>query len=83
MAPNPVLSIIARRQYFDWRPERHLDINSTAARSKIGAFGRNIVDALNRIMDIARRAQKNEEANARQLAEERRLQAEANQRAED
>jgi hypothetical protein len=80
---NPVLSIIARRQYFDWRPERHLDIHSTAARSKIGAFCRNIVDALNQSWISPEEHQRIEEAKARQLAKERRLQAEANQRAED
>jgi hypothetical protein len=87
---SPVLSIIARRQYFDWRPERHLEIQSTAARSKVEAFCRNIVDALNQPwispeerQRIAR--QQGEEAEARRVAEEelrrRRAEAEARQRA--
>src|SRR5262249_39986 len=80
---NPVLSIIARRQYFDWRPERHLDIHSTAARSKTEAFCRNIFHALNQPWISAEERQRIEEAKAQQLAEEKRLQAEAKQRAEE
>jgi TIR domain len=74
---NPVLSIIARRQYFDWRPERHFDIHSTAARAKIEAFCRNIVDALNQPWISPEERRRIEEANAQQLAEEKRLEAEA------
>jgi len=44
---NPVLSAIASRQYVDWRPFRHLDIHSTAAREATERFCSNIVDAVN------------------------------------
>jgi len=42
-----VLSTIGARQYVDWRPLRHLDVQTTAVREKIEGFCRQIVKALN------------------------------------
>src|SRR5215510_7820160 len=41
---DPVLSTIGRRQYVDWRPLRHLDVQTTAVREQIERLCRNIVD---------------------------------------
>jgi hypothetical protein len=44
---DPVLSTIGRRQYVDWRPLRHLDVQTTAVREQIERLCRSIVEALN------------------------------------
>jgi hypothetical protein len=43
---DPVLSMIARRQYVDWQEFRYLDVNSTPVSQAIGLLGRKIVEAL-------------------------------------
>jgi hypothetical protein len=43
---HPVLSIVGKRQYVDWRPFRHLDIQTTAVREAIERFCGKIVEAL-------------------------------------
>jgi OFA family oxalate/formate antiporter-like MFS transporter len=45
---DAVLSLIARRQYVDWREFRYQDINSTEVRKAIGQFCMHIRDALHR-----------------------------------
>jgi len=45
---DPVLSIIAKRQYLDWREFRHRDISSTEVREAVARFCANICEALNR-----------------------------------
>jgi uncharacterized protein len=82
---DPVLSTIGRRQYVDWRPLRHLDVQTTAVREQIERLCRNIVEALNEPWVAPEERQKMEEARARQQAEEqtRRLEAEANRRAQE
>jgi hypothetical protein len=42
-----VLSTIGVRQYVDWRPLRHLDVQTTTVREKVEGFCRQIVEALN------------------------------------
>jgi hypothetical protein len=44
---DPVLSTIGRRQYVDWRPLRHLDVQSTAVREQIERLCQKIVESLN------------------------------------
>ena len=43
---DPVLSIIGKRQYVDWRPLRHLDVRTTTVREQIEHFCDKIVEAL-------------------------------------
>ena len=43
---DPVLSIIAKRQYEDWREFRYLDINSTEVKKAIGQLCKHIRNAL-------------------------------------
>ena len=82
---DPVLSTIGRRQYVDWRPLRHLDVQSTAVREQIERLCQKIVELLNAPWTSPEERQRMEEAKARQQAEEeaRRLEAEAKLRAEE
>jgi TIR domain-containing protein len=82
---DPVLSTIGRRQYVDWRPLRHLDVQTTAVREQIERLCRNIVEALNEPWMAPEERQRMEEARARQQAEEetRRLEVEAKRRADE
>jgi TIR domain-containing protein len=43
---DPVLSIIASRQYVDWREFRQLDVNSTEVKQKVESFCEHVVEAL-------------------------------------
>jgi hypothetical protein len=66
---DPVLSLIAKRQYVDWREFRHLDVNSTEVKRQVERFCSHIRDALHRpwISPEERRVAK--EAEARLVAE--------------
>ena len=66
---DPVLSIIAKRQYLDWREFRHRDVHSTDVKEAVERFCAKICDALQRewLSPEERRAQ--EEAAALQRAE--------------
>jgi tetratricopeptide (TPR) repeat protein len=78
---DPVLSIIARRQYVDWRSLRHFD-DTTDVREKIERLCEKIVEALNAPWTSPEERRRMEEAKAQQQAEEeaRRLEAEAKRR---
>ncbi|MFY9989669.1 MAG: tetratricopeptide repeat protein [Rhodoplanes sp.] len=82
---DPVLSAIARRQYVDWRPLRHLDVQTTAVQERIERLCQKIVEALNEPWVSLEQRRQMEEAEARQRAEvdARRLEAEAKRRAEE
>ena len=56
---DPVLSTIGRRQYVDWRPLRHLDVQTTAVREQIERLCQKIVEALNEPWTLAGRAPEN------------------------
>jgi hypothetical protein len=43
---DPVLLKLSTVQYVDWRPLRHLDVNSTVVREAVERFCRKIVEAL-------------------------------------
>jgi formylglycine-generating enzyme required for sulfatase activity len=45
---DPILSVIAQRQYLDWREYRYLDVNSVEVRRKVAEFCKDIRDALER-----------------------------------
>jgi F0F1-type ATP synthase membrane subunit b/b' len=82
---DPVLSTIARRQYVDWRPLRHLDAQTTVAREQIERLCQKIVEALREPWISPEERRRMAEAEARKRAEDeaRRLEAEAEQRAEE
>lgn len=82
---NPVLSIISKRQYVDWREFRHRDVNSTDLKEAVERFCANISEALNRQWVSPEERPQQEEATARQRAEEesRRREAEAKRQAEE
>jgi len=81
---DPVLSTIGRRQYVDWRSLRYLDVHTTAVREQIGRLCQNIVEALSAPWTSPEERRRMEEAKAQQQAgdEARRLEAEAEGRAE-
>jgi hypothetical protein len=81
---DPVLSIIGRRQYVDWRPLRHLDVRTTAVREAIERFCGKIVATLCEPWLSPEQHRKQEDAEATQRVEEehRRLEADERRRAE-
>src|SRR5262245_63189514 len=82
---DPVLSTIARRQYVDWRPLRHLDAQTTVAREQIERLCQKIVEALREPWISPEERRRMAEAETRKRAEDeaRRLEAEAERRAEE
>src|SRR5580704_2176288 len=82
---HPVLSIIGRRQYVDWRQFRHLDANTTAVREAVERFCSKILEALQAswLSPAERRRQEEVEVQERVENERRRLEADAKQRVED
>lgn len=82
---DPVLSLLARRQYVDWREFQYLDIGSTDVRREVGRFCTHIRDALNRPWLSPNERKQQEETAARREAEaeRQRAAAEATRRAED
>jgi len=82
---DPVLSTIARRQYFDWRGLRHLDVQTTTVRERIDILCCKVVEALNEPWVAPEERRRIKEARPRQKAEEktRQLEAEAKRRAHE
>jgi hypothetical protein len=66
---DPVISIIAERQYLDWREFRHRDTSSPEVKEAIERFCTNICDALYRTWHPPEERKKREEAAAQQIAE--------------
>jgi hypothetical protein len=66
---DPVLSIVGKRQWLDWRDFRHRDVNSPDAKAKIERFCQNICDALDRPWVSPEERKELEEAAARERAE--------------
>jgi phosphate transport system substrate-binding protein len=81
---DPVLSVIGKRQYVDWRPYRHLDMHSTAVREAVERFSSKIVEALHRSWLAPEEKSRKElaEAEARAQEELRRQEAEAKRNVE-
>jgi hypothetical protein len=73
---DPVLSLIAKRQYVDWSEFRHLDVNATEVRRAVSRFCADIRNALRRSW-ISPEEREQREAGA---AQER---AEAEQRSQE
>ena len=82
---NSVLSVIGKRQYVDWRPYRHLDVNSPIVREAIEHFCQKIVETLRQSWLSPEERKRQEEAAAKAQAEEqsRREEAEATRRTEE
>jgi tetratricopeptide (TPR) repeat protein len=81
---DPVLSIIAKRQYLDWREFRHRDVTSPDVKEAVERFCAHICEALYRRWVSPEERSKIEEDTARERAEQERIakKAEAKQRAE-
>jgi hypothetical protein len=73
----PVLSVIAKRQYVDWRELRLRDVNSTEVREAIGRLCTNIRDALDRPWLSLQESEPPEQTDALQPAEDERTRREA------
>jgi hypothetical protein len=82
---DPVLSIVGKRQWLDWRDFRHRDVNSPDAKAKIERFCQNICDALDRPWVSPEERKEMEEAATRERAEAERArqQAEAKRQEEE
>jgi formylglycine-generating enzyme required for sulfatase activity len=87
---DPVLSIIAKRQYLDWRDLRHHDVNSRDVKEAVERFCAQICEALRRdwltpeerkTQETAAALQKAEAESKRQEAETKRRQDEARREA--
>ena len=74
---DPVLSLIANRQYVDWREFRYLDVNSTEVKRAVGRFCADIRDALQRSWVSPEERKSQEEAAALERAEAKRKRREA------
>ncbi len=82
---DPVLSLIAKRQYVDWREFRYLDVSSTDVRKAVGRFCTHIRDAMQRPGFSPQERKQQEQAAAQEsaAAERRRQEAEIKRRAEE
>jgi TIR domain len=74
---DPVLAIIAERQYEDWRQLRHWDLNSREIKEAIERFCRGVSTALQRSWLSPEDRKRQEEAGSLQLAEAERKRQEA------
>jgi hypothetical protein len=82
---DPVLSIIAKRQYLDWREFRHRDVQSTDVKEAVERFCAKICEALHRSWLSREEREKQQEIAALQQAEAERAcrEAEAKRSAEE
>jgi hypothetical protein len=74
---HPVLSFVGQRQWVDWRPFRHQEVQTTAVREAIERFCSKIVEALHGHWVSPEDRQRQEEAEARERADVQRRQEEA------
>ena len=77
---DPVLSIIGKRQYVDWREYRFMDVDTPAFSQEIARFCDNIVKALRKPWVSPEERRQQEEAAALRRAEEERIRQEAEAR---
>jgi tetratricopeptide (TPR) repeat protein len=63
---DPILSLIAKRQYVDWREFRYLEVDSTEVRREVGRFCIDIRNALRRRWVSPEELKQKEQAAARQ-----------------
>jgi branched-chain amino acid transport system substrate-binding protein len=80
---DPIISVIAQRQYVDWRELRHQDVYSRDVKEAVERFCRHIRDALERPwISPEERKQQEEAALERAEAGRKQREAEAKRRAE-
>jgi hypothetical protein len=72
---DPVLSVIAKRQYLDWRELRHRDIHSSNVMEVVERFCAQICDALRRSW-VSPEERRQQEAEAQRQAEDERQRGE-------
>ena len=77
---DPVLSVIAKRQYVDWRELRYEDINATEVKKAVARFCSHIVEALAKPWVSPEERRREEEAEARHKAEEAKRQQDEERR---
>jgi hypothetical protein len=82
---DPVLSLIAKRQYANWGEFRYLDVNSTEVKREVGRYCSHIRDALYRSwISPAERARQEETATFERVeAERKRREAETEKRSDE
>src|SRR5262249_25437223 len=81
---DPVLSIVGKRQYVDWRPFRYAAVDTPAFGQTIERFCGKIVEALREPwLSLEERRQLETEARTRAEAERQREASEAKDRAEE
>jgi hypothetical protein len=82
---HPVLSFVAKRQWVDWRPFRHQEVQTTAVREAVERFCGKIVEALHEPWVSPEERQRQLEAEAQERADVQlgQEEAEAKQRAEE
>jgi hypothetical protein len=80
---DPVISVIAKRQYVDWRELRHRDIHSMDVKEAVERFCRHIRNALERSWISAEERKQKEEAAALERAEAERKSREAEAKRRD
>jgi hypothetical protein len=77
---DPIISVIARRQYVDWRELRHHDVDSRDVKEAVGRFCRHIRDAIERPWlspEEKAKAERVEEEARQRTAEQERQKREA------
>jgi formylglycine-generating enzyme required for sulfatase activity len=72
-----VLTIVAERQYVDWRSFRHLDVNAPTFGREIGGFCEKIAEALRETWISPERRRQLEAAAKRLVEDEKRIRQEA------
>jgi uncharacterized membrane protein len=77
---DPMLSLIAKRQYVDWREFRFLDVDSTEVRREVGRFCTDIRNALRRRWVSPEEFEQEEAARQKEQAERARQEKAARQK---
>jgi cytochrome c len=81
---DPVLALIAKRQYVDWRKLRHREVHTTDVSEAVEQFCRHIRDALNKSwLSPEERAARERAAVLQRAEDERKRQETENQRQEE
>lgn len=70
---HPILSTIGQRPYLDWRPQRHLGIETSQVREKIERFCQRIVEALDQPWTSPEERRRAEEAKRAEEQQVKRL----------
>jgi formylglycine-generating enzyme required for sulfatase activity len=77
---DPVLSLVAKRQYVDWRELRFEDVDTVEVKKAVAKFCAHIADTLRKPWLLPEERLRNEETEARRRAEEEQRQREEERR---